>query len=97
MRILLILFLLASPVFAGVERLRGVDETIEIVIDGKTYTETKEIGEVILATTNREPKRTYIRLQHYIGDSWLWNAPIDDYIAENTSLDTDRETRWVKE
>jgi hypothetical protein len=62
----------------------------EYTIGGQTI--QVPAGEVVRATpTNGMPE--YIRLQFASGESYLWNAPLDDW-SEAVSED---DPRWVRE
>ena len=77
---------------------RSISRVEELIIDGQTFSESNEIGQVVRATPVSGGDE-YIRLQYEDGRSWLWDAPLADW-SHDIDVDADAvsfDVRWSKE
>lgn len=94
--LLLLVTFIATPVYAAKTTLETVAHEITFTVDNQVFVEEiQEYWQVIDATPKSGGSR-YVRLQNRAGESWIWNAPLNDYNT-NVSMDPEVETRWLRE
>jgi len=78
--------------------LKDVMETQQITVGGQTLSETVRIGTVVRARPGPVVDGPeYIRLQVDDEDTFLWNAPLDDYDPDTVDDEPANESRWAAE
>jgi len=88
-------------------RLTTLEQEVEVTIDGETFTEVQNVGFVTRAyprrvlvdgvwVDNAEGDSEFIRL-HFLTNTYLWAASLDDYDPETNSHDPATDARWEVE
>ncbi len=88
-------------------RLTTIEREFEVVIDGTTFSEVRDVGHVVRAAPlriqvggvwffNHSQVGEFIRL-HLDGSAYRWAAPLDDYDPETNTHDPATDSRWEVE